>query len=123
MQLLENQRKLTEKHNMLPLVRERIETLHVLVVHDFKDYMDKARKIHQRLFQMQDFELPPELEDMSGDDKQQFISQKEISDLINALKMQHEFLNETETTHQLYTRVKARAEAFYHYEFCTGFES
>ena len=60
---------------MFPLVRERIETLHVLVVHDFKDYMDKARKIHLRLFQMQDFELPSELEE-NGDDKvkQQFIS-------------------------------------------------
>ena len=50
MQLLENQRKLAEKHNMLPLVRERIERLHVLTVREFKDYMDKARKIHQRLF-------------------------------------------------------------------------
>ena len=74
---------------------------------------------------MQDFELPSELEEMSGDDKvkSQFISQKEISNLINALKMQHEFLNETESTYELYTRVKARAEAFYQYEFCTGNES
>merc|ERR1719253_2562046 len=61
---------------------------------------------------------------MSGDDKvkSQFISQKEISNLINALKMQHEFLNETESTYELYTRVKARAEAFYQYEFCSGNE-
>ena len=74
---------------------------------------------------MQDFELPSELEEMSGDEKvkSQFISHKEISDLINALKMQHEFLHETETTHKLYTRVKARAEAFYQYEFCSGSES
>ena len=87
MQLLENQRKLTEKHNMLPLVRERIETLHVLVVHEFKDYLERARKMHQRLCQMQEFELPPELEALGGEDRQNFISQKEIGDLINALKM------------------------------------
>jgi len=32
--------------------------------------------------------------------------------------MQHEFINETETTFQLYSQVKNRAEAFYQYEFC-----
>ena len=30
------------------------------------------------------------------------IRQSEILDIINALKMQHEFINETETTYQLY---------------------
>ena len=123
MQLLENQRKLTEKHNMLPLVRERIETLHVLVVHEFKDYLERARKMHQRLCQMQEFELPPGLEALSGEDRQNFVSQKEIGDLINALKMQHELLNETETTHELYRRVKERAEEFYKLEFCTDYET
>ena len=32
--------------------------------------------------------------------------------------MQHEFINETETTYQLYSQVKNRAEAFFQYEFC-----
>ena len=98
---IDEKRKLTEKHNMLPLVRERIETLHVLTVREFKDYIDKARKIHQKLFYMQDYELPSELEEMSEVEKikMQYISQKEISDLINALKMQPEFLHETEITY------------------------
>ena len=48
----------------------------------------------------------------------EIISQDEISELINALKMQHEFINETETTFQLYAQVKSRAEAFFQYEFC-----
>ena len=32
--------------------------------------------------------------------------------------MQHEFINETETTFQIYQQVKTRAEAFYRFEFC-----
>ena len=41
------------------------------------------------------------------------IQQVEIVELINALKMQHEFINETETTYSLYSQVKHRAEAFF----------
>lgn len=58
LQLLESQRRLTERHNSLPLVRERIEQIHVLYVPELKDFMDKARKIHQRLYQIQEFEMP-----------------------------------------------------------------
>ena len=47
------------------------------------------------------------------------IQQGEIVDIINALKMQHEFINETETTFQIYQQVKTRAEAFYRFEFCS----
>ena len=43
----------------MTLVREGIVQLNPLDVSEFKDYMDKARKIHQRLFQMQEFEDPP----------------------------------------------------------------
>ena len=50
--------------------------------------------------------------------KTETIQQNEIVDIINALKMQHEFINETETTFQLYSQVKNRAEAFFQYEFC-----
>ena len=53
-----------------------------------------------------------------GEQAPEMISQAEISDLINALKMQHEFINETEMTFQLYAQVKSRAEAFFQYEFC-----
>lgn len=31
------------------------------------------------------------------------IKQREIVDIINALKMQHEFINETERTYQVYS--------------------
>jgi hypothetical protein len=47
-----------------------------------------------------------------------FITQKEIVMLIDALKMQHEYLNEIETTYLIYQQVKQRAEAFFTYEFC-----
>lgn len=47
MQLLETQRELVRvQQQTFPLVRERIEPPHSLTVNDFKDYVDKARKIH-----------------------------------------------------------------------------
>ena len=76
--------------------------------------MDKARKIHQRLYQIQEFEMPSSYDGADGE----VIQQSEIVDIINALKMQHEFINETEATYQLYSQVKNRAEAFFQYEFC-----
>ena len=46
MQLLEKQRVLAEVYNQLPLIRERIELPQVLSVPKFKEYTEKARKIH-----------------------------------------------------------------------------
>ena len=47
MQLLETQKELVRvQQQTFPLVRERIEPPHPLTVNDFKDYVDKARKIH-----------------------------------------------------------------------------
>ena len=49
----------------------------------------------------------------SANQEGDIIQQSEIVDIINALKMQHEFINETETTFQIYSQVKNRAEAFF----------
>lgn len=50
MQLLEQQKELVKVHQFnFPLVRERIEPPHSLTINDFKDYVDKAKKIHQKL--------------------------------------------------------------------------
>ena len=45
--------------------------------------MDKARKIHQRLYQIQEFEMPSSYDGADGE----VIQQSEIVDIINALKM------------------------------------
>ena len=98
----------------------------MLYVPELKDFMDKARKIHQRLYQIQEFEMPGgangnnlnETADLMAKVGGDIIKQSEILDIINALKMQHEFINETETTYQLFMQVKSRAEAFFQYEFC-----
>ena len=65
-------------------MRERIEQIHVLYVNELKDFMDKARKIHQRLYQIQEFEMPSGVSEQSGPE---IIQQVEIVELINALKM------------------------------------
>jgi hypothetical protein len=44
---LETQRELVKTHSQtLPLVRERIEPPHSLNINDFKEYVEKAKKIH-----------------------------------------------------------------------------
>jgi hypothetical protein len=99
MALLEGQKALIEKHNSLPMVRDRIEPTNVVVIPVLKDYMEKARKIHQRLFQLQEFEFPLDLPVIPGHAPIALtvITQQELTDLINALKINHEFLAETET--------------------------
>jgi hypothetical protein len=72
----------------------------------FKEYTEKARKIHQRLQLIFDFEEATEPTEKDPD----FIKQKEIQQLINSLKMQQEFLFEFETTSHAYLETKTRAE-------------
>ena len=50
MALIEGQRELVKTHQQaFPLVRERLEQSCPLTVEHFRDYVDKAKKIHGKL--------------------------------------------------------------------------
>jgi len=77
----------------------------------FKEYHEKARKIHMRLQLILEFEeAVPDLTCKSATSSdfspQNFIKQKEIIQLIKGLKMQHEFLFEVESTMQAFREIK-----------------
>ena len=42
----------------MPLVRERFLHLKTFEMAELKDLLEKARKLHQRLYQIMDFEMP-----------------------------------------------------------------
>lgn len=97
MQLLDEQKNLKEHYRQLPLIRERIEDRHVLNVSEFRDYLDKAKKIHYKLQQVYDFEeqyrhhQPNSNQDMLTQlnrfTSQTDVPQKDIVRLIDALKL------------------------------------
>ena len=68
------------------------------------------RKMHMKLRQIYDFELY-ELDPSNN------LKTKDLQDLIDALKSQHDFIHETETVQRLYLQLKTRLEKFCNREF------
>ena len=82
MAVLEQQPRLIKQYSLaLPLVRENIEVTHRLEPAALKDYTEKAKKIHQKLYQIQDYQPPRELEDSPD-----VIAPQEFASLISFLK-------------------------------------
>ncbi len=77
---------------------------------EFKEYLEKVKKINQKIRIINDFEAY-ELDSQNG------IKSKDIQDLIDALKMQHDFIFEVESVHKIWVQVKARLERFCNKEF------
>ena len=79
-------------------------------VNDFKELLEKAKKIHQKLRLINDFEAY----DL---DAATSLRTKDVQDLIEALKLQHDFIHEAEQAFKLYLSLKARLERFCNKEF------
>ena len=118
MQLLETQRELVKTHQQtFPLVRERIEPPHSLTINDFKDYVDKAKKIHQKLNLIQEFQPPKEIIADTNSVSEMIVQPEEFQNLINYLKQQHDYLFEREQLHQKLNCVVQRCEQFFNVEY------
>eukprot|EP00347_Sterkiella_histriomuscorum_P004756 403359225 len=111
-QLLESQKALYFELKQQPLLREGFEEIQPFDINDFKEYVDKARKIYQKIRQINDFEVY-DLDHTNN------LRTKDVQDLIEALKMQHDFIYETEQNYKIYLQLKARIEQFCNKEFVT----
>ena len=76
---------------------------------EFKEFLDKARKLQSRLNQICEFgqyEL----------DEQAVLKSKEVQELVQALKLQQHFLWETEQQARLWALLRVRLENFLNQE-------
>ncbi|TNV72481.1 hypothetical protein FGO68_gene66 [Halteria grandinella] len=121
LQLLEQQKNnaITKELISQPLIRENLEELYPFDINDFKEYLDKVRKLHLKIKQIYDFQgydLDP------GNN----LKTRDLQELIDALKAQHDFIHETEQVHGMYLQMKARLDRFCNREFLpvqgSGFE-
>jgi hypothetical protein len=79
-------------------------------VNDFKEYLDKVRKLHAKIRQIYDFQAY-DLDHTSS------LKTRDIQELIDALKAQHDFIHESESLHMIYLQLKCRLERFCNREF------
>jgi len=95
-QLLEQQKNLVAAHKKnLPLVRENVEPTYVMEnINEFKDYVEKCKKIHKKLYQIKDYQPPKEL--IEGIQDEEVIAPEDFAQLITYLKQQHDYLFEME---------------------------
>lgn len=93
-----------------PLLRERLEELHPFDTVEFKEYHEKIKKLYAKTRQIYDFEAY-DLDPTNN------LRTKDIQELIDALKLQHEFIHETESLQKLYSALKQRLERFCNREF------
>jgi len=94
------------------LLREGFEEIHPFDINDFKEYLEKAKKIHHKLRLIHDFE-GYDLDSANN------LRSKDIQELMEALKFQHDFIYETEQVYKLYLNLKIRLEKFCNKEFMT----
>jgi hypothetical protein len=94
-----------------PLIREGYEEVLPFDLNEFKEHMEKVKKVHNRLRSIQDFDMY-KYENGNG------LSAKEIIELIDAVKIQHDFIHETNSLYRLFLLIKTRTEAFCNREFC-----
>ena len=93
-----------------PLLRERLEELHPFDTVEFKEYHEKIKKLYAKIRQIYDFEAY-DLDPTNN------LRTKDIQELIDALKLQNEFIHETESLQKLYSALKQRLESFCNREF------
>ncbi len=93
-----------------PLLRERLEELQPFDTLEFKEYHEKLKKLYAKIRQIYDFEAY----DL---DPNNSLKTKDIQDLIDALKLQHDFIHEVEALQKLYQALKQRLERFCNREF------
>ena len=77
------------------LIREGFEELNGFDITEFKEYVEKMRKMHSKIRQIYDFE-------MYDLDHSNNLRQSDLQDLIDSLKVQHDFIHETEQLQKLY---------------------
>jgi len=71
-------------------------------VQNFKEYVDKAKKLSQRIAVINNFD----------DYEEEELSQAEVRELVDSLKTQHLYLFESEQNNRVYKKLKERAEEF-----------
>jgi len=68
-------------------------------VSEFKEYLDKVKKIHYKIRSINDFQAY-DLDHHNG------IRTRDIQEIIEVLKYQHDFIYETENLHKMYVQIK-----------------
>ncbi|CDW78932.1 UNKNOWN [Stylonychia lemnae] len=109
-QLLDQQKLLQKELLMQPLIREGFEEIQPFDMNEFKDYVEKVKKINNKIrmiYEFQAYDLDPN----------NSLRSKDIQDLIDSLKFQHDFIYEIEHLYKLYLQIKARVEKFCNKEF------
>ena len=91
-------------------MRERFEELQPFDTVEFKEYHEKIKKLYAKIRQIYDFEAY----DL---DPNNSLRTRDIQELIDALKLQHDFIHETESLNRLYLQIKQRLERFCNREF------
>lgn len=82
---------------------------------ELKDFIEKCKKIHIKLDQIQDYQPPKELLEEKLDED--IIPPEEFSQLITYLKQQHDYLFEMEQSYQIYINLVTSIESFMNFQY------